>query len=213
MNPTYYSIDESAARSTNNANSFSDHRTGMGGISADNPSAISKLEKKLAQREKSQATMKAVNAYYRKHKTLDRCPDLSPQDIETLKAGMAESYHLENKPFLSWQLSNNNSEIRRLKTRIQSLARHQEATYEGWEFDGGSVEANQEANRLQIFFVEKPDTDTRAILKSNGFHWSPNAGAWQRQLTDNAIRAAMRISCIKPIAGEKSTVDPNMVPF
>ena len=45
-------------------------------------------------------------------------------------------------------------------------------------------------NRLQILFDEKPDEDTRKALKSNGFRWSPKNGAWQRQLTDNAIRAA-----------------------
>ena len=40
--------------------------TGMGGISADDPQAVQKLEKKLAGLEKAQETMKAVNAYYRK---------------------------------------------------------------------------------------------------------------------------------------------------
>ena len=44
--------------------------TGMGGISADDPQAVQKLEKKLESLEKSQETMKAVNAYYRKHNTL-----------------------------------------------------------------------------------------------------------------------------------------------
>ena len=29
--------------------------------------------------------MKAVNAYYRKNKTLDGCPHLSTEQIETLK--------------------------------------------------------------------------------------------------------------------------------
>lgn len=48
--------------------------TGMGGISADDPNAVSKLESKLAKLEALQETMKAVNAYYRKHKTLDGCP-------------------------------------------------------------------------------------------------------------------------------------------
>ena len=43
--------------------------TGMGGISADDPQAVQKLEKKLESLEKSQETMKAVSAYYRKHKT------------------------------------------------------------------------------------------------------------------------------------------------
>lgn len=44
--------------------------TGMGGISADDPQAVSKLEKKLEKLEASQELMKAVNAYYRKHGTL-----------------------------------------------------------------------------------------------------------------------------------------------
>ena len=42
--------------------------------------------------------MKAVNAYYRKHKTLDGCPHLSPEQLEKLKADMASSWHLEDKP-------------------------------------------------------------------------------------------------------------------
>ena len=48
--------------------------TGMGGISADDPNAVSKLESKLAKLEALQETMKAVNAYYRKHKTLTAAP-------------------------------------------------------------------------------------------------------------------------------------------
>mgnify|MGYP002937886134 CR=1 FL=1 len=67
--------------------------TGMGGISADDPQAVQKLEKKLESLEKSQETMKAVNAYYRKHKTLDGCPHLLPEQLEKLKADMASSWH------------------------------------------------------------------------------------------------------------------------
>ena len=68
---------------------------------------------------------------------------------------------------------------------------------------GGRVEMNREDNRLQVFFDGKPDADTRAELKSSGFRWAPSVGAWQRQLTDNAIRAADRLECIKPLSGEK----------
>ena len=63
---------------------------------------------------------------------------------------------------------------------------------------------NREDNRLQVFFDGKPDADTRAELKSSGFRWAPSVGAWQRQLTDNAIRAADRLECIKPLSGEKA---------
>ena len=177
--------------------------TGMGGISADDPQAVSKLEKKLEKLEASQELMKAVNAYYRKHGTLDGCPHLTEKGIENLKADMASSWHYEKKPFQSWQLSNNNAEIRRLKGRIEELTRHKEAAYMGWEFDGGTVEINREANRLQIFFEGKPDAAVRDELKSNGFRWSPKAEAWQRQLNDTTIRATDRIKCIQPLSGEK----------
>ena len=180
--------------------------TGMGGISADDPQAVQKLEAKLEKLQAAQDTMKAVNAYYRKHKTLDGCPNLSAERIEAMKAEMSSQWHIQDKPYPSWALSNNNAEIRRIKGRIAELTRKQETAYAGWEFDGGTVEMNREDNRLQIFFEEKPDEKTRETLKENGFRWSPKAGAWQRQLNDNAIYVADRLSCIRPISG-KSPVE------
>lgn len=179
--------------------------TGMGGISADDPQAVQKLEKKLESLEKSQESMKAVNAYYRKHKPLDGCPHLPPKELEKLKADMGSSWHLEDKPFATWALSNNSAEIRRVKDRIKSLSQQKEIGFVGWEFDGGKVEANTEANRLQIFFEDKPDEATREALKNNGFRWSPKAVAWQRQLTSNAYYAADYVKSIQPLTGEKPT--------
>jgi len=179
--------------------------TGMGGISADDPQAIQKLEAKLEKLQSAQDTMKAVNAYYRKHKTLDGCPCLSAERIEAMKGEMSSQWHIEDKPYPSWALSNNNTEIRRIKGRIADLTKKQETAYAGWEFDGGTVEANKEDNRLQIYFEEKPDEKTRETLRENGFRWSPKAGAWQRQLNDNAIYAADRLPCIKPLSGKSPT--------
>ena len=179
--------------------------TGTGGISADDPQAIQKLEAKLEKLQSAQETMKAVNAYYRKHKTLDGCPNLSAERIEKMKGEMSSQWHIEDKPYPSWALSNNNAEIRRVKGRIAELTRKQETPYAGWEFDGGTVEANREDNRLQIFFEEKPDEKTREALKENGFRWSPKAGAWQRQLNDNAIYVADGLSCIRPLSGKSPT--------
>ena len=180
--------------------------TGMGGISADDPQAVAKLEAKLAGLEQSQENMKAVNAYFRRHKTLDGCTVLPPEQIEKLKADMAQSWHLDkSRPFQSFELSNNNAEIHRTRERIEALKSREQQGYAGWEFDGGRVEANKEANRLQIFFDEKPDAAVRDELKANGFRWAPSAGAWQRQLNSNAYRAADRISCIQPSTGERPT--------
>ena len=179
--------------------------TGMGGIRQDDPQAIPKLQKKLDGLEKAQETMKAVNAYYCKHGTLDGCPHLSPDNIENLKADMASSWHYEKKPFQSWELSNNNAEIHRVRQRIESLTRAKETVYVGWEFDGGHVEANREQSRLQVFFEDKPDADARQQLKEHGFRWAPSVGAWQRLLNGNAYYAADRIPSIQPLTGEKPT--------
>ena len=179
--------------------------TGMGGIRQDDPQAIPKLEKKLAGLEKAQETMKAVNTYYRKHGTLDGCPHLSPENLEKLKAAMVSGWHYEKKPFQSWELSNNNAEIRRIRQRIDSLTRAKETVYVGWEFEGGHVEANRDQGRLQVFFDGKPEADARQQLKENGFRWAPSVGAWQRLLNDNAYRASDRIACIQPLSGIKPT--------
>ena len=175
--------------------------TGLGGISADDPEAAQKLEKKLAAMEAAQERMKTVNAYYRRHKTLEGCPILSTDRIKALQDEMASTWHPEDKP--TWALTNNSAEIRRIKGRIADLTHRSEIVYVDWQFDGGEVKANQEANRLQIFFNEKPSADIREELKRNGFRWSPKHGAWQRQLNRNAIRAADFIPAIRPTSGER----------
>ena len=176
--------------------------TGMGGISADDPDAVKKLNAKLEKLTKTQETMKAVNAYYRKHKSLEGCPELDSEAIEKLKARM-EIRGVQDKPYPSWALSNNNAEIRRIKERIQSLFVNKDKLYTGWEFAGGKAEINVKDNRLQLFFDDKPDGKIRDELKANGFRWSPKALAWQRQLNSNAIYAADAVSSIKPLTGER----------
>lgn len=66
--------------------------TGMGGISADDDRAVEKLEAKLAGLEAMQEEMKTVNAYYRKHKTLEGCPVLSAEEIGKLQSSMASDW-------------------------------------------------------------------------------------------------------------------------
>lgn len=169
--------------------------TGTGGISSDDPMAIEKLQVKLAELEQLQATMKAVNAYYRKNKTLDGCPNLTLEQLKKLKAAMAGDWRADPRPFESYQLSNNNANIKRIRERIAELEKRQaEPEPEGWTFDGGEVVINTELNRLQIIFDDKPDDDLRASLKSHGFRWAPSQGAWQRQYTDNAVYAAKKIT-------------------
>jgi len=175
-------------------------RLGTGGISADDPDAPEKLAQKLATLKQTQTLMKNVNAWYRQHKTLDSCPLLSEEARAELKHGMAQDWRSNPVPFAAWQLSNNNANIKRIEERIASLAGKTE--FAGWTFAGGRAEINEGENRLQLFFDGKPPQEQRNILKQNGFKWAPSQGAWQRQLTCNAIYACDRIDFIAPESGQ-----------
>ena len=152
---------------------------GTAGISADDPEAVQKLQMKLKQLEQKQEKMKAVNAYYRENKTLAGCPQLSAEDIEKLKAGMARDWRAVPKPYESYVLTNNNAVIRQTKARIAELTRRAETDYQGWDFRGGAVKMDRENNRLRVFFHEKPDRETCLAMRHSGFKWAPSVGAWQ----------------------------------
>ena len=176
---------------------------GTGGISSDDPDAREKLASKIAKLQALQETMKAVNAYYKKNNTLENCPDLTPEQAAKLTASMADGWRQNPRPFESFQLTNNNANIRRLQQRLDEMKRLEEKPLDGWNFDGGRVEANADENRLQVFFDEKPDEEKRGEMKRNGFRWAPSAGAWQRQLTRNAVYSAKHfISFLKPLTSE-----------
>lgn len=167
---------------------------GSGGISGDDPNAREKIEKKIESLEALQNTMKAVNAYYRKHKTLDGCPDITPEQAHKIAAGMERDWRSDPRPFEAYHLQNNNAEIHRLRERLAEMDAMSANPETGWTFDGGTVEICREDNRVRIFHDSKPDADVISELKSNGFKWARSVGAWQRQLTENAINAARRIT-------------------
>lgn len=172
---------------------------GTGGISSDDPQAVEKLEAKLAALEKHQEMMKAANAAIRMKDPAKGDAKLAelgytPEDIAKLR----EPDFCGRIGYPAYALQNNNANIRRIRGRIAELKKRTESTPEGWEFDGGRVVVNTTENRLQVIFDGKPDADVRTELKGEGFRWAPSQGAWQRQLTDNAMRAAHRLKCIAP---------------
>ena len=178
-------------------------------IRSDDPQAVEKLTEKLEACQKRQEYMKTVNTFYRKNGTVHGCPGVSEETAEKLDESVRSGYSWETTPFPSYELSNNNAEIRRLKQRIEQLSYNQEVGYVGWKFDGGEAVANTDNNRLQLLFDEKPSEEQRAALKRNGFHWSPSEQAWQRQLNDNAIYAASRIDFLRLESGERpSSIQP-----
>lgn len=155
-------------------------------IRSSDANAVTLLQEKLDTLKQEQEKMKKVNAYYRKHKTLDGCPVLTDEEIEKLKVEMKSSWHYQDKPYLSWQLSNNNQNIHSVEERLQRLKAEKEKDSSEYDSDFFKVVENTEIMRLQLFFDGKPEAEVRELVKHNGFKWSPKNGCWQRQLTNNA---------------------------
>lgn len=154
-------------------------------VKSNDSDAIERLQSKLDAYTKAQEKMKAANKILRK----------KPLDMEALTNLMGEKVANEIiKPdcfggigFASFELSNNRAEIKRLEGRIKELNNRKEQGDKEIEVNGIKILQNSGDMRLQIFFEGKPDDETRKILKSNAFKWAPSKGAWQRQLTNNAI--------------------------
>lgn len=116
------------------------------------------------------------------------------------KAGITESLALTllTPDFMGrigiadYALKNNSSEIRRIQGRIEELEKRQQAASLGGNetiqyTQGIQIVVNREENRVQICFPGKPGDSIRFQLKQNGFHWSRQHMAWQRQISDSAL--------------------------
>lgn len=169
---------------------------GTGGISTDDPNALDKLRAKVAALQKHQELMKAANMAVRMKDTAKGDAKLSElgysqDEIKQLR----EPDYCGRVGYPAYELSSNNANIRRLQKRVEELEKRQsEPAPEGWTFEGGEVVINTELKRLQIVLEDRPDDDMRRALKSHGFRWAPSQGAWQRQLTNNAIYAAKAVT-------------------
>lgn len=171
---------------------------GTGGISSDDPNALEKLKAKVESLKKHQELMKAANSAI-------RLKDTEKGDRRLSELGYtAEEIAELRKPdycgrigYPSYELTNNNANIRRLEGRIKELEKRQtEEAPKGWSFEGGEVVINTDLNRVQIFFDGKPDEDMRSKLKGRGFRWAPSQKAWQRQYTRNAMLDAKAVTAV-----------------
>lgn len=168
---------------------------GTGAVDLADPHAREMLQDQLRSLQSKLDTGKAMNAYYRKHKTMKGFPELPDDAAAKMDESISSSYSFAQKPMPDYELTSLRGKIKRVEERIAELdkrAQQEEQPADNAKFDGGEIVRNLEADRLQIIFDEKPDEDTRAALKQNGFRWSPRYGAWQRQLTQNAESAARR---------------------
>ena len=160
---------------------------GRAGVSSDDPDAIEKLRENLAKLQKTQEQMKATNKALKK-----AMKSGNDQPLRDLGLGDSTIAALKVPDFAgrigipSYELTNRNGNIRRIKQRIANLEATAEDTTTEKTFGPVRVLDSVEENRLQVFFPGKPDDATRKALKGWGFRWSPMSGAWQRHRSSAA---------------------------
>lgn len=158
---------------------------------------VERLQNKLDQLTELQEKMKAVNKIVRNKKLSgdEQYEELEAMGLSkrTIYEVMSEpQYSFQKKGFQTYQLSNN---LAKIKATEQAIKRHTAmATTDDKEFtfDGGKVAVCNSDERIRIYFDDVPDEETRKMLKSNAFKWSPTNKVWQRQLTPNAMRVLKR---------------------
>lgn len=172
-------------------------------VKSDDPEVLDFLRAKLAGLEEAHTLMVSANAYYRKNKTLEGFEGIPADTMAWItrpgvylpggRNGDGSPLAFYGKPFPTYELTNSNANIKRVKQRIETLEAVKASKPIEEEHDGYTYRENAEAMRVQFRFDGKPDDETRALLKRNGFRWAPSHGVWQRQLNDNGKYAAHRV--------------------
>ena len=170
---------------------------GTGPVDLADPNAKDILSDQLERVQKSLERAKALNAYWRKHKTFVGFEGLAEETAQKMDADFADLQKRApyiSKPYPDYELTSLRSKAKRIQARLDDLKKLQQSVPDqGMEFAGGTIVRNTTANRLQIIFDDIPTADIRQALKSHGFRWSPRNQAWQRQLTQNAEYDAQKI--------------------
>lgn len=164
-------------------------------VKSTDPEVLPYLYEKLAKLEVAHEIMRLSNEYWRKNnKQLDGCPYLSQKAIDEVKNSISQGLQRQDlPPFLSWQLQNSSANIKRIQKRIEKIETLQSTASVEVEHETYAYKENHEIMRIQFFFDDKPDDDTRNLLKKWSFNWSHKNGAWQRQLTENGKWAAREV--------------------
>jgi len=140
------------------------------------PGTIEELECSIQKRQDLQEMMKRTNAYYRKNKTLDGCPDENKLDIEKLNKHLK---HSDGKPFPNKKLRFNLNSMKQEQNRLLNQTALRDAG-DGWTFNGGRIvidrknhdillcdssdEINQRIHKLGVIFYSKTDDGTPRMM-------------------------------------------------
>lgn len=149
--------------------------------------AIERLEEKIADLTKRQEAMKAANKIIRNKKLL-RSVKIDQLVILGFSRQKSEWAVDNGFQFPGYQLTNNNAKINAAKKQLERARKMSEKEDREYQAGDLTIEECYSENRLRVYFPGKPDDETRANLKKNGFRWSPSNECWQAYINPWALR-------------------------
>ncbi len=170
-------------------------------ISISDPQAVEKMTARIAEAEARQTYMRAVNkivkskrkGYTQARKVADLMRQFKMTELQAER--LFEPDMLGRIGFPSYELSNNNANIKRMKKRLTEL--EDAAVAEEDEYliaQGVTVQEDPVDMRIRIHFPDKPSDNTRRVLKTYGFKWSRYNQAWQRHLNRAGKQAVQMVT-------------------
>lgn len=161
---------------------------GKGGISSDDPEALDKLRKRLDSLMRNQEVMVKANKLIRAG-NIDGLKGLGLSDaaIEDL----LRPDFCGKIGFASYSLTNNLSNAKRVKARIEELEAKKELADVVIDCGWYCYKEDVDDNRVCFLFSDKPDSEVRLFLQKHGFKWSPRREGqpWIRKLNNASIYA------------------------
>ncbi len=149
-----------------------------GSIFSDDENAIEAIEARIAELETSQEKMKKINAVIRKNAKASRDVQIAALMCHGLSAATAEKALTPDfcgrLGFPGYALTNNSSNIRRLRERIKHITiRNQRSRPAAAAPNGVTIEG---AEYVRVTFAEKPEREILNALREAGFYWG--SGSW-----------------------------------
>lgn len=136
-------------------------------IFSDDPQATEKLEEKIARLEARQERMKEVNKLVRKEDR-DGLSDLGYTENEVIH--LLSKTKFGGPGYASFELTNNNANIKRLKDRLKIIEKKQAAPDRDLIVGYWSIEYRPSENRIRLHYTPgRTDRETFLNLKRHGY--------------------------------------------
>ena len=133
------------------------------------------LEEKLQKSIEKQEKMKRVNSYYRKHKTLEGCNEVSEVVLEKIRKRLLLP---KGKPYSDEMLRINRGRIKEYESKLKFAKAFRDAG-DGWTFNGGRIEIDREKRYIRLY---DSTSETRRRIRELDFVFYSRAPAGTPQM-------------------------------